>query len=358
MNPKFKPTAVAPPPKPEGPVQAKFNPPAPKPPAVTKAADKPMFPGKGVSSNIILEPYWMDHPLCAKLSVKDKSRVRNIVAKAAIDSTSYILDYATELRTTFAMLVDDISTEANKAETGVVNTVMTTAIDMIANASPSKLLDPDLPKWWDILFGKISLSYYQAHRNTDRYIKTIHDRVESVEGVIEILRSNIKDSIKRVDDLNELFQANRENFDFLNLHVIAGRIIVEQHNDTILPKMRKKVNQDDMFEVQQYNYFKQSVERFQRKVDDLELTAEMVLANVPHIQLVKSNIQNTADRVQRVALTTYPAWKQQMSRFESGLRKTGIADVAKAIKQFRNDSVATIERTQSEHNSLVALFTK
>lgn len=359
MNPNFKPVAKVSPITPKGPAQAKFTPPPPKPVVpVQKAADKPMFPGKGVSSNIILEPYWIDHPLCANLSVKDLSRVRNIVNKADIASSGYIINYATDLRTKFSELVDNIATEANAAETGIVNTVMTTVVDMIAKASPSKLLDPKLPKWWEILIGRVSIDRYKDNRNTDRYIRTIHDRVDGVEAAIKVLISNIKDSIKRVDELNELFETNRDNFVILNLHVIAGRIIVEQHEKTILPKMRKKVKEDDMFQVQEYNYFKESVDRFSRKIDDLELTAEMVLSNVPHIQLVKTNIQQTADRVQRVALTTCPAWKQQMSRFETSLRKVGISDVAKAIKQFRVEAASTIERAQSEHNSMVALFTK
>lgn len=331
---------------------------SPKVPKSPTVVPKPLFPGKGVSADIEADPFYKNHPLCQKLGNKDLARVRNVVNSANLSDTAYVLNYANELRTKFSDLINHIMNLAHDSEAGQMQSLSTDCLEIIGNMSTAKILKPTYVAWWHILLGSATIQQRRDQLDVDKYIATIADWVVCVEKYLDLLSSQIQNTVSRADELDELFAANRENFDFLDLYVIAGRIIVEKHVQDILPKLRAKVDETDMFQVQEYNHFKDCVDRFERKIDDLNLTAHMVLTNVPQIQLLKNNAKNMAEHVQRLVLNVAPAWKQHTTRLLNAIKATRAKNLKDAIKITQKTQQPIITAATSAHAALTALFTK
>ena len=67
---------------------------APKPiPAAPSVAGKSLFPQSAVSSTAQIDADLIANPACSGLSIKDISRVRNIINAAQVDKADYVLHY-------------------------------------------------------------------------------------------------------------------------------------------------------------------------------------------------------------------------------------------------------------------------
>lgn len=363
VNDKFKPTSPmvkqAPPKETKGPLRATFTPPVKSPPKAPPPVEpKALFPDKGVSFKVPVEEFYANHPLCVKLSNKDKARVRNMVQDADLHSAEYVLNYGLDLRTTFAGMVDRIVQENSAQEQGSIHQYTQMLVAQLANSAPHRLLATKFPSKLASVFIRVLGVHNPPLLTTKSFVDNIKTQIELVESLIDTLRQAVTNTLSRLDHMEDMFRDNRDNFVFLNLHLIAGKIIIDKHENEILPKMKRKVDETDMFQVQEYNHYKDDVDRFKRKVFDIELTIEMVLSNVPLIQLMKTNIKDTADRMQRVTLTVVPAWKQRMTRFWQQFDKVGTDDVRKALQIVQATGQSTIASAFSAHNELSALFTK
>lgn len=54
------------------------------------------------------------------------------------------------------------------------------------------------------------------------------------------------------------------------------------------------------------------IERFEKKVHDLELTRMVALQMAPQIRMVQSNDTVMAEKIQSTIVNTIPLWKNQM----------------------------------------------
>lgn len=116
--------------------------------------------------------------------------------------------------------------------------------------------------------------------------------------------------IKHRGVLNKLYQTY---FKELSMYILAGKKKVDKARQTELETLRQKAiasgTQEDAQAVSDYSSM---IERFEKKVHDLELTRMVALQMAPQIRMVQSNDTVMAEKIQSTIVNTIPLWKNQM----------------------------------------------
>lgn len=317
-------------------------------------AGRVLFADKAVGTDVD-DPFYRDHPLCKKLSQKDIGRVRNIVMAAKIEDTSYVLNYADELRVRFGTLIDSIIKEQTSGKTAAINDKIQDLVIVldgakqltdIVNRPPTK--DSGLMRW--IKQGAHVPSVDEVTRRFQKFL-------DQVNQLVVELDSSVSELISLIDSFDTVFKNNQDNFTMLNMHVIAGRIIVEKHMLVTIPQMERQLDPSDIFQGQNVSYFKDCVQRFVRKVDELEKLAHSVTLNAPAIRMLQMSSKDKADRIQRIAQFVVPSWKQQCTVLISALQHADaidLADIAEdASFQRKKAVIADIDQSYTVFKSLL-----
>ena len=97
------------------------------------------------------------------------------------------------------------------------------------------------------------------------------------------------------------------------MYILAGKKKVDKARQTELETLRQKAiasgTQEDAQAVSDYSSM---IERFEKKVHDLELTRMVALQMAPQIRMVQSNDTVMAEKIQSTIVNTIPLWKNQM----------------------------------------------
>ena len=97
------------------------------------------------------------------------------------------------------------------------------------------------------------------------------------------------------------------------MYILAGKKKVDKARQTELEALRQKAiasgTQEDAQAVSDYSSM---IERFEKKVHDLELTRMVALQMAPQIRMVQSNDTVMAEKIQSTIVNTIPLWKNQM----------------------------------------------
>ena len=113
--------------------------------------------------------------------------------------------------------------------------------------------------------------------------------------------------------LDQMYQLNQTYFKELAMYSRDGKKKVDKARQTELETLRQKAiasgTQEDAQAVSDYSSM---IERFEKKVHDLELTRMVALQMAPQIRMVQSNDTVMAEKIQSTIVNTIPLWKNQM----------------------------------------------
>ena len=97
------------------------------------------------------------------------------------------------------------------------------------------------------------------------------------------------------------------------MYILAGKKKLDKAKNTELEELRQKAvlsaTQEDAQAVSDYASM---IERFEKKIHDLELTRMVALQMAPQIRMVQSNDTVMAEKIQSTIVNTIPLWKNQM----------------------------------------------
>lgn len=148
-------------------------------------------------------------------------------------------------------------------------------------------------------------------------IEAMKARYERAEGKVnEIVDILTKHQVQLIQDaamLDQMYQLNQTYFKELSMYILAGKKKIDMAKDTELEALRQKAalstTQEDAQAVSDYASM---IERFEKKIHDLELTRMVALQMAPQIRMVQSNDTVMAEKIQSTIVNTIPLWKNQM----------------------------------------------
>lgn len=199
-------------------------------------------------------------------------------------------------------------------------------------------------------------------------LKTRYDKAEAnVDKICDALEGHQITLMKDVATLDEMYKMNLTYFKELSMYILAGKKRLAELRETVLPELQAKAEKSGLPEdAQAANDYANSLERFDKKLHDLELTRMVSIQMAPQIRLLQNNDTLMSEKIQSVMVNTIPLWKSQMV-IALGLEHSrqameaqrAVTDMTNSLLKKNADALktATIETAKESERGVVDMET-
>ncbi len=135
----------------------------------------------------------------------------------------------------------------------------------------------------------------------------------NVDKIAEMLEKHQITLMKDTAMLDKMYETNQAYFKELTMYILAGKKKLEECKNETLPALQKKAETSGLPEdAQAANDFANMINRFEKKIYDLELTRMISVQMAPQIRLIQNNDTMLIEKIQTSLVNTIPLWKSQM----------------------------------------------
>ena len=135
----------------------------------------------------------------------------------------------------------------------------------------------------------------------------------NVDKIAEMLEKHQITLMKDTAMLDKMYDTNQAYFKELTMYILAGKKKLEECKNETLPALQKKAEASGLPEdAQAANDFANMINRFEKKIYDLELTRMISVQMAPQIRLIQNNDTMLIEKIQTSLVNTIPLWKSQM----------------------------------------------
>ena len=145
-------------------------------------------------------------------------------------------------------------------------------------------------------------------------MKTEYDKVSvNVDKISDMLEKHQIILLKDAAMLDKMYDVNRAYFKELTMYILAGKQKLQECTTTVLPQLQKKAQESQLPEdAQEATDYANMINRFEKKLHDLELTRMISIQMAPQIRLLQNNDALMVEKIQTSIVNTIPLWKSQM----------------------------------------------
>ena len=145
-------------------------------------------------------------------------------------------------------------------------------------------------------------------------IKADYDKAEvNVDKITDMLEKHQITLLKDAAMLDKMYDINQAYFKELTMYILAGKSKLEQCQTVTLPELQAKAKASGLPEdAQAANDYANMINRFEKKLYDLELTRMISIQMAPQIRLIQNNDSLMVEKIQTSIVSTIPLWKSQM----------------------------------------------
>lgn len=201
-------------------------------------------------------------------------------------------------------------------------------------------LDEDKDKG---LFGFLKKTSNKIEKNKAKY-----ESVEkNIDKIVEKLETHKITLLKDVAVMDQLYNMNLEYYKELTMYILAGRQKIDEALNGELPALQAKAKQTGKPEdAGAANDLAERINRFEKKIHDLDLTRNICIQMGPQIRLVQGNDSMMIEKIQSSIVNTIPLWKNQM------VLTLGLAHSKSAIESQRKVTDLTNELLRKNADTL------
>lgn len=245
------------------------------------------------------EPIYEEEAL---LSEQEKKQVEAFAEKIDLNNSTFVLQYGAGAQKKIADFSDKTLENVRSKDLGETGTMLASLVSELKQTG-----EPEEEKGFLASFFKKSTGKLEA-------LKARYEKAEGkVDEIVDILTKHQVQLIQDAAMLDQMYQLNQTYFKELSMYILAGKKKVDKARQTELETLRQKAiasgTQEDAQAVSDYSSM---IERFEKKVHDLELTRMVALQMAPQIRMVQSNDTVMAEKIQSTIVNTIPLWKNQM----------------------------------------------
>ncbi len=289
------------------------------------------------------------------LSPEEQKMVNDFAGKIDLTQSSLILQYGVGAQKKIA----DFSESA-------LNNVKTKDLGEIGEMLSSVVLE--LKSFDSETDEKGFLGLFKKTSNKITAMKAKYDKAEvNVSKICQVLDSHQIQLLKDVAMLDKMYEINKTYFKELSMYILAGKKKLAQVQNEELPKLVEKSSKTGLPEdAQAVNDLTAIINRFEKKIHDLELTRMISIQMAPQIRLVQGNDTMMAEKIQSTIVNTIPLWKSQMV-LALGVAHSGQAARAqREVTDMTNEllkknaatlKMATIETAKESERGIVDIET-
>lgn len=245
------------------------------------------------------EPIYEEEAL---LNEQEKKQVEAFAEKIDLNNSTLVLQYGAGAQKKIADFSDKTLENVRSKDLGETGTMLASLVSELKQTG-----EPEEEKGFLASLFKKSTGKLEA-------LKARYEKAEGkVDEIVDILTKHQVQLIQDAAMLDQMYQLNQTYFKELSMYILAGKKKVDKARQTELEALRQKAiasgTQEDAQAVSDYSSM---IERFEKKVHDLELTRMVALQMAPQIRMVQSNDTVMAEKIQSTIVNTIPLWKNQM----------------------------------------------
>ncbi|MDR3309932.1 MAG: toxic anion resistance protein [Oscillospiraceae bacterium] len=155
---------------------------------------------------------------------------------------------------------------------------------------------------------------FKKSRNRIATMKAAYDSCEAnVDEIANLLEKHQVVLLKDAAMLDQMYDLNQAYFKELTMYILAGKRRLEQCRAEELPKLQQKAEESKLPEdAQKVQDYANMLNRFEKKMYDLEITRMISIQMAPQIRLLQNNDSMMVEKIQTSIVNTIPLWKSQM----------------------------------------------
>ena len=290
----------------------------------------------------------------ADLSEEELGKLYQFADKINVLDHNEVMQYGIAIQSKMADFSDKILKNVALKETNEVGPMITKLISEL--------------KSMDKVEDKGFLAIFKKKENTLETLKVRFNAAESnVTAIARTLEEHQIILLKDINILDKMYELNLNCFRDLTKYVIAGKIRIEKFKKNELAQLENKAKQTGSTEdIQTANDYVQILDRFEKKIHDLEISRVISMQTGPQIRMVQNSNTVMVEKIQSTIVNTIPLWKSQMvialgseHSIEAAKAQQAVSDMTNELLK-RNASAlktATIETAKEANRDIVDIET-
>ncbi|MBQ1300678.1 MAG: toxic anion resistance protein [Erysipelotrichaceae bacterium] len=295
----------------------------------------------------------------SSLSAEEAKMVEEFAEKIDITQTDTVMQYGASAQKKISQFSDSTLKNIKTKDLGEIGNMIS---DLVVELKGFDIDEKD-DKGFFSLFN-----IFKKAGNSFTALKSRYDAAEvNVTKVANILEDHQIQLLKDITVLDELYERNTQNKKELTMYILAGQKKLKHAQDVELPALVAKAKETGTEEdAQAANDYANLINRFEKKLHDLELTRMISLQMAPQIRLIQNNDTLMAEKIQSTLTNTIPLWKSQMV-IALGLQHSQDAiDAEAAVDKVTNELLrknaeklkqSTIETAKASERAIVEVET-
>lgn len=289
------------------------------------------------------------------LTPKEQKMVDDFAAQIDLTNTQQILQYGVGSQKKIADFSETALNNVRTKDLGEIGQMLTEVVSELKNFE-----EDEETKGFFGLFKKsvnkldnLKAKYDKADANIDRIVTAME------EHQIVLL--------KDVAMLDKMYDLNLNYFKELSMYILAGKQKLKQAKTTELPALVAKAEKTGLPEdTQAAKDFAAQIDRFEKKIYDLELTRTVSMQMAPQIRLIQSNDTAMSEKIQSTLVNTIPLWKSQMviaiglnHSAEAAQAQREVSDMTNMLlkKNAETLKLATVETAKEAERGIIDIET-
>ena len=290
----------------------------------------------------------------AELTAEELATVKNYVSQIDINDTQMVLQYGAGAQQKIADFSQNALNSVKTKDLGEVGDMLTSVVTELKN--------------FDVSEQKGFLGLFKKGASQVTAIKAKYDKAEvNIDKVCKAMQEHQVTLLKDVAMLDKMYDTNLNYFKDLTLYILAGKEKLKEAREVELPKLLAKAQESGLPEdTQAANDFASKIDRFEKKIYDLELTRNISMQMSPQIRLIQNNDTIMSEKIQSTLVNTIPLWKSQMVIAIGVNHATEAARAEREVTDMTNEllkknaqalKMATIESAKESERGIVDIET-
>ena len=308
-----------------------------------------------VPETVVVEAAKSESEPQIKLSPEEERLVEEFSSKIDISNSQAVLTYGVGSQKKIAEFSENALERVKTKDLGEIGDMLAGVVGEIRSLE----IDEE---------DKGFFGFFKKSGNKLANMKAKYDKVEvNVNNISKALEDHQVTLMKDVLMLDKMYELNMNYYKELSMYIMAGKKRLDRANKVELPELIKKADESGLPEdTQKAKDFSQMINRFEKKIHDLELTKTVSLQMAPQIRLIQNNDSMMSDKIQSTIVNTIPLWKNQMVIAIGLKHSTDAAKAQKAVSDMTNEllkknaeslKAATIETAKESERGIIDIET-
>ncbi len=309
---------------------------------VTVVEEKAVENAQKVASQIVLTP-------------EEQKMVDDFAKQIDLNNTQQLIQFGAGSQKKIAEFSETALGNVRTKDMGEIGQMLTDVVTELKNFE-----DDEETKGFFGLFKKSS--------NKLETLKAKYDKADAnIDKIVTAMEAHQITLLKDVAMLDKMYELNLNYFKELSMYILAGKQKLEHAKNVELPELVAKAEASGLPEdTQAAKDFSAQIDRFEKKIYDLELTRTVSLQMAPQIRLIQSNDTAMSEKIQSTLVNTIPLWKSQMviaiglsHSTDAARAQREVSDMTNALlkKNAETLKMATIETAKEAERGIIDIET-